>query len=202
MQRNAPSMPWRQNIFVMYSPEMASSINLKVQVILALTLPQNLKQLHHFVDMVQYYRDLCVRHCEMLCSLTNSVWEFGPTKVSHALKTKKEQWYWDSVRQTMFDNLKTTITQDNVPAYPDYPQDSEVYTDNSKSQLGVVTTKTTHYWHFSAWIWRKSSKEQELLVIEETFKEFKCMPRGQCIMLYTDNKNLMKDTLGLILDSV
>ena len=33
----------------------------KVEAILALTLPQNVKQLHRFLCMVQYYRDLWVR---------------------------------------------------------------------------------------------------------------------------------------------
>ncbi len=32
----------------------------KVEAILVLTLPQNVKQLHRFLDMVQYYRDLWV----------------------------------------------------------------------------------------------------------------------------------------------
>ncbi len=33
----------------------------KVQAILALKLPNNVKKLRHFLGMVQYYRDMCAR---------------------------------------------------------------------------------------------------------------------------------------------
>ena len=115
-----------------------------------MTLPQNVKQDHHFVGMDQKYRDLFVRHNEMLYSLTNLVGEFGHTKATKAGKTRKEQWYWDSVHLTTFDNVKTTTTNNIFQANPDYPQEIEVYTDSSKSQLGVVITKTTCHWHFLA----------------------------------------------------
>ena len=42
----------------------------KVQAILALTLPQNIKQLRRFLGMVQYYRDIWARHSEILAPLT------------------------------------------------------------------------------------------------------------------------------------
>ena len=42
--------------------------------------------------------------------------------------------------------------------------------------------------------------KQELLAIEETLKEFKGMLWGQQLMVYTDHKNLIQDTLGLTSD--
>ena len=45
----------------------------KVEAILALTLPQNVKQLRRFLGMVQYYRDLWARHGKMLSPLTDLV---------------------------------------------------------------------------------------------------------------------------------
>eukprot|EP00804_Cyclotella_cryptica_P012825 CCRYP_010563-RA/>CCRYP_010563-RA protein AED:0.41 eAED:0.58 QI:0/0/0/1/0/0/3/0/322 len=61
----------------------------KVQAILALTPPQNVKQLRRFLGMVQYYRDIWARRSEILAPLTNLVvyrWrllleEYGPTIV-------------------------------------------------------------------------------------------------------------------------
>ena len=57
-----------------------------VQAILALTPPQNVKQLHRFLGMVQYYRDLWARQSETLSPLTNLVGECGHTKVTKATK--------------------------------------------------------------------------------------------------------------------
>jgi hypothetical protein len=37
--------------------------------------------------------------------------------------------------------------------------------------------------------------KQELLAIVETLKDFKGMPWGQQLMVYTDHKNLMQDAL-------
>jgi hypothetical protein len=61
----------------------------KVQAILALTPPQNVKQLRRFLGMVQYYRDIWARRSEMLTPLTNLVGECGHTKATRANKTKK-----------------------------------------------------------------------------------------------------------------
>jgi hypothetical protein len=43
----------------------------KVQAILALNLPNNVKELRHFLRMVQYYRDMWARGSEMLAPLTD-----------------------------------------------------------------------------------------------------------------------------------
>ncbi len=47
----------------------------KVQVILALNPPNNVKELRHFLRMVQYYRDMWARRSKMLDSLTDLVGE-------------------------------------------------------------------------------------------------------------------------------
>ncbi len=69
----------------------------KVHAILVLSPPQNVKQLHRFLGMVQYYRDLWAQRSEMLSPLTNLVGECGHTKVTKVNKTKKRLWYWDPV---------------------------------------------------------------------------------------------------------
>jgi hypothetical protein len=43
----------------------------KVQAILALNPPNNVKELRHFPGMVQYYQDMWARHSEMLAPLTD-----------------------------------------------------------------------------------------------------------------------------------
>ena len=62
--------------------------NNKVQAILAIQPPKGVKQLRHFLGMVQYYRDLWARRSEMLAALTSLVGECGQTKVTKAKGTK------------------------------------------------------------------------------------------------------------------
>jgi hypothetical protein len=45
----------------------------KVQAILALNPPDNIKEFRHFLGMVQYYRDMWARRSEMLAPLTDLV---------------------------------------------------------------------------------------------------------------------------------
>ncbi len=82
-----------------------------------------------------------------------------------------------------------------------------IFTDASSTQLGAVITQDNRPIAFYS---RKLSKMQqkcsvteiELLAIVETLKEFKGMLWGQNIMVYTDHKNLTRDSLGLTSDRV
>ncbi len=70
-----------------------------VQVILAINLPNNVKELGHFLRMVQYYRDMWANHSEMPTPLTDLVGEWGKTKTTKKKKAKKMPWRWDPVHQ-------------------------------------------------------------------------------------------------------
>ncbi len=61
----------------------------KVQAILMLNAPKNIKELRHFLGMVQYYRDMWARRNEMLAPLTDLVGECRETKTTRMNKTKK-----------------------------------------------------------------------------------------------------------------
>jgi hypothetical protein len=65
----------------------------KVQVIHALNPPNNVKELRHFLGMVQYYRDMWARHSEMLAPLTDLVGECREMKTTRMNKTKKKPWW-------------------------------------------------------------------------------------------------------------
>jgi len=54
----------------------------KVQAILALNPPHNVKELWHFLGMVQYYRDMWVKRSEMLVPLSDLVGECGEMKTT------------------------------------------------------------------------------------------------------------------------
>jgi hypothetical protein len=101
----------------------------KVQAIIAIQPPRNVKQLRHFLGMVQYYRDLWARRSKMLAPLTSLVGECGQTKVTRAKGTKRVPWHWDELHQRAFDHVKATITREVVLAYPDFFKVFEIYTD-------------------------------------------------------------------------
>jgi hypothetical protein len=61
----------------------------KVQAMLALAPPRNVRELCRFLEMVQYYRDLWARCSKMLAPLTSLVGECGQTKVTKSKGTKK-----------------------------------------------------------------------------------------------------------------
>jgi hypothetical protein len=179
----------------------------KVQAILVLNPPNNVKELRHFLGMVQYYRDMWARRSEMLAPLTDLVGEHGEMKTTRMKKTKKKPWRWDPIHQQAFDSAKAAIAKETVLAYPDFLELFEIYTDASSTQSGAVITQDNRPIAFFS---RKLSETQqkysvieiELLAIVETLMGFKGMPWGQDIKVYTDHKNLTRDALGLTSDRV
>jgi hypothetical protein len=84
----------------------------KVQAILALNPTNNVKELRHFLEMVQYYRDTCAKQSEMLAPLSNLVGECGETKITRKNKTKKCPWRWDPIHQKAFDYVRLGFNSD------------------------------------------------------------------------------------------
>jgi hypothetical protein len=74
----------------------------KVQAILALSLPNNVKELRHFLGMVQYYQDMWAKRTEMLAPLTDLVGECRETKTTRINKTKKKPWQCNPIHQQAF----------------------------------------------------------------------------------------------------
>ncbi|KAL7478963.1 hypothetical protein ACHAW6_004716 [Cyclotella cf. meneghiniana] len=96
--------------------------------------------------------------------------------------------------------IKATIAKDVSSAYPDHSKGFEIYTDGSKRQLGAVIAQN------NCFLFQQKTfcfiTKIEVLAIVETFKEFKGMPWGQKIVVYTHHENVMQDSLGLTCDSV
>jgi len=62
----------------------------KVQAILAIKPPNNVKELRHFLGLVQYYRDMWAKRSELLAPLSDLVGECGETKTTRKNKVKQE----------------------------------------------------------------------------------------------------------------
>ncbi len=152
--------------------------------------------------MVQYYPDMWAKHSEMLAPFSNLVGECGETKTTRKNKVNKKPWHWNSIHQIAFDNVKTIIAKEVVLAYPDFTKPFEIYTDASTKQLRAVITQENGPIAFFSWKLSGAQSKYtvtklELLAIVETLKEFNRMLWGQRINVYTNHKNLTRDSLGL-----
>eukprot|EP01082_Thalassiosira_pseudonana_P012126 g10880.t1 g10880 contig40:26132-26683(-) len=94
----------------------------KVQAILAINPPTNVKELRKFLGIVQYYRDLWEKRSEMLAPLTDLVGEGGVTKTKKQKGTVNSPWYWDKKHQQAFENVKAMIARDvmGVPGFQSF----------------------------------------------------------------------------------
>jgi hypothetical protein len=159
--------------------------------------PKGVKQIQHFLGMVQYYHDLWARQSKMLAPLTSLVGQCGLTKATKAKGTKKVPWpwNWDKIHQRAFDHVKATIAKEVVLAYPDYFKVYKIYTDASSKQLKAIITQDNRPLAFfgqnlSVAQCKYSVTKMGLLAIVETLKEFKGMLWGQSIKVFTDPKKV------------
>jgi hypothetical protein len=121
--------------------EAIKSQSNKVQAILVIKPPSGVRQLRHFLGMVQYNHDLWERRSGMLAALTALVGECSQTKSTKAKGTKNVPWHWDEVYQRAFDHVKATIAKDVVLPHPEYSKVFKIYTDASSKQLRAVITQ-------------------------------------------------------------
>jgi hypothetical protein len=96
----------------------------KVDGILKMQPPQNVKQTCSFIDAVSFYRDIFPRCSHHLAPLTNL--------------TGKGRFVWNPEHQKAFQIMKALITQDCMLQYPDHNKPFDVYMDASDYQLGAV----------------------------------------------------------------
>ncbi len=154
-----------------------------MQAILAIQLPTNVKELRHFLGMVQYYHDLWARRSKMHAPLTSLVGECGQTKVIRAKRTKKVPWHWDEVHQRAFNHVKAIIAREVVLAYPDYSKVFKIYTNAFSKQLGAVIIQENRpiaffSWKLSTTQHKYSVTKIELFAMVKTLIEFKGMLWG------------------------
>lgn len=93
----------------------------EVQTIIALTPPQNFKQLCRFLGMAQTAEISRIDVVKFYSHLPTWLKNVAHQAIK-AVKSKRELWHWYSLHQTASDNEKKIIAKDTVLAYPDYIQ--------------------------------------------------------------------------------
>jgi hypothetical protein len=151
----------------------------KVNAILQVAPPRNVKQVQCFVGMLNHYKAMIPHRSHLLTPLM-------------ALTKKNVKFEWTKEHQQAFDLLKNSFAHEVVLAYPDF---FEIYTDASKYQIGSVITQKDkplafHSRKLTDPQTRYTVTELELLAIVETLREYKCILLGHLITIYMDHKNL------------
>jgi RNase H-like domain found in reverse transcriptase len=155
----------------------------KVEAISNIATPKTCpKQLHSFIGMVNYYRDMWPKRSHLLTTLS-------------ALTSSKTKWKWTEECQTAFDEMKQLISRKTLLTYPDFKLPFKIHTDASQVQLGACISQAGKPVAFyskklNPAQTRYTTTEQELLSIVETLKGFRNILLGQEIIVHTDHENL------------
>ena len=165
----------------------------KVDAILHLQPPTNIKQLRSFLSMVNHYWDMWPRQTHVLVPLTEL--------------TRKCSFHWTSECQLAFEKMKTLVSSDALLAFPDHTQPFVVKTNASDYQLGSVIQQqgcpiASYSRKLNSAQHNYTTLEKELLSIIETFKEFWTILLGSTIQVHTDHKNLTDRLMGFTTQQV
>jgi len=152
----------------------------KVQAILNLKPPTNLREVQSFVGAVSWYRDMFRKRSEILAPLT---------------ELSKNKFEWTERQQNAFETMKAEVARDVLLRYPNPNLPYDLYVDASNFQLGAVIMQNGCPVAYFSKKLQKAQKnyhtmEKEMLSIVETLKTFRSMLYGCRLRIYTDHKNL------------
>ena len=143
--------------------------------------PTNVKELHSFLGLVNYYRNMWPCRTHVLAPLT--------------AMTGKGAFKWDAQHQQAFETMKSIVATDALLAYPNPNQPFDVETNTSDYQLGAMIKQNGCPIAYYSRKLNSAQKnyttiEKELLSIIETFREFCSILLGSKVCIYTDHQNL------------
>jgi hypothetical protein len=102
----------------------------KIDAVLQMQPPENLKQLRGFIGIVNYYRDMGPHRSHILSPFTMKT---GAPKKG----IKAPPFKWTPEMQQAFEEMKAIMTAEVFCDYPDHNKPFKIYTDASYYQLGA-----------------------------------------------------------------
>jgi hypothetical protein len=161
----------------------------KIDTVLQMQPPINLKQLRDFMGMVNYYKDMWPQRSHISSPLTA---ETGAPKKG----VKAPPFKWTPEIQIVFEEMKALMAAEVLCAYPNHKKPFKIYTDASNYQLEACIMQDDRP---VAYYSRKLNSAQrnyatidkELLCVAATLKEFRSMLCSAELHIYTYNKNIL-----------
>ena len=145
------------------TPHGIAPYKCKVQAILRMQPPKNIKQLQSFLGLVNFYHDTWPRQSHVLAPLTDL--------------TGSKSFIWTSTHHEAFNAMKAMVAKDAMLAYLDHNKSFTIETNTSDYELGAVVKqdgRPVSYYSQKLMPTQKNytTIEKELLSIVETLREF------------------------------
>ena len=162
----------------------------RIEPIIALEEPRTLRELRHFIGMVNFYRPMFEKHAHILTPL------MGLTKVSPQAFRKM----WKEEHSKAFEEVKAMVSREVLLAYLDLNAEFLIEADASNYQLGAVIKQhgkpIAFYSRKLTTTQRKySTIKKELLSILEVLEEYRSLLWGRDIWIRCDHKNISFDNM-------
>ncbi len=186
LQVNAKKSTWCANNlellgFMLY-PDGYASLPKRVEAILAISTPKNIKELCHFLACINCIQNHFPRQAKIIAPLT--------------LLTKKDAPFkWNAQQEEAFSRVKAAISKSIMLSYLDVNKPFVIYTDASEYAIGGIVTqddKTISCFPPKLTPAQKSytTTDQEVLAINETLKHHHNIIYDCDIIIKIEHKNL------------
>ena len=99
----------------------------KVEAIKAIDVPTKVRDVQRFVGLINYYRDISIKHAHTLVPITK-------------ICSTKFKFIWTDVENNAFVVIKRIVVRDVLQSYPTFSEKYIIHTDSRKTHIwGVIS---------------------------------------------------------------